>query len=129
MSNCIEIRRGQVFFSATAMNIPAFMAQVQRARETKDAPGYESEAACNDSVFWWFLSTNVFEGAGGVVVQFGRGRSTHCWRDFYATCKVINKYMRKEKMHVFLLADEGDGFDTWGNMCVAFGRNAEPFEY
>jgi len=133
MSNCIELRRSSVLFSASELDVPAFMAQVERTKEMKDAPEYDpghyNEAACNDSIFWWFLSTNVFQGAGGVVVRFGRGRSTHCWRDFYATCCAINKYMKREKKHTFVGADECDGFATWCDVKVQFGPGMEPFEY
>lgn len=137
MSNCIELRRSAVYFGGFDLDIPAFMAQVQRVKEMKNAPGYDNEAACNDSVFWWFLGDNISCGNctvasrkfEGVVVEFGKGRSTHTWRDFYATCRAISKYMKRPKTHNFLVADEYDGFATWGALKVQFGPGMKPFEY
>jgi hypothetical protein len=130
MSNCINIRRSKVFFGAMDMDVQGFVKEVQRIHALpRDPYNEKDQATWRESCIWWFLGRNVTPGAGGVVVEFGEGKSDHTWRDFCSVCKIIGSYMKRVKKHTFDLADEGDGFTTRGAFQVTFGKDVEPFRY
>ncbi len=123
MSNCVEIKRQDVWFGAEEIDIPKFRELVDRVNLLPQPPDGLKD---RDGYFaWWFLSSNVEFGLAGLVIHFGRGRSSHTWRDLQGTLMVLGQFMLKPKKHVFRIADELDGFESWGWCKVGWDENGK----
>jgi len=120
VSNCITFERnGSVTFTSDDIDIPALSLQIALCKE--------------DDTTWWYLATNTDISAdlSQATVHFGRGRSSHTWRDFHATVNhVLNPLMKRRKAHTFVLSDESDGHGSRYKYTVTFGAyKSDAFVY
>jgi hypothetical protein len=131
MSNCIEFVSGSsVSFSPDEIDceeLEKFLqplvsfseADFQKIRERR---ALTTELVCG----WWFLALNTdlwhdHEGLfTEVIIKFGEGRSSHCWRDFQGTLEVLSQFMLREKHRTLVVSDEGDGYKTRHAVDVEF---------
>lgn len=102
MSNCIDIHNSRLELSKEIFNIPGFKEWFNK-QEVKDKGGYTH--------FYWFLSNNTTIKEDKVIIEIGRGFSSHTWRDFRWLVWVLNPFFIKPIRHIFKIADECDGFD------------------
>lgn len=122
MSNCIKIEmKARVDFKPYEIDSIGLYNFIKEANEKvnrkncvkyegtdKDSPGNNYIAA------WWFLTGNVeFRKTGSVTIWFGESnRSSHTWRDFRYTLKVLSSFVKTTKWNNFGISDEYDGYET-----------------
>lgn len=118
MSNCIDLRNNEVYFSKDEIDLPKLKALVDSVPQTYD----EASKIGGDTEFvWWFLASNTIMDDNGAFINFGAGESTHTWRDFRSLInRILKPLMLKEKTHTFQANDEG--FPGWGSLIVVFGK-------
>ena len=116
MSNCVEIREGSVLeFSPDEIDSKALFAFLKKAEEliSVDNCVDDTPELVNYRMAWWFLSMNTFTGIGDhVFVRLGKGRSSHTLRDLEGTINLVKTFLKKEKVFMLSIADEGDGYTT-----------------
>jgi len=106
MSNCI-------FFhdSTEVVRFSPFDMSVMRMRSLlndcpRNLPDWEKDPI-NYNV-WYYLKYNTTVNADGVFIAFGRGRSSHTWRDFrWLVNGILKPIMLRDKEHTFVMTDEG----------------------
>lgn len=110
MSNCIELHNCEVEFTEDEFDVEAYIKVMENSKVSPKAPSLGDN-------FAWFLADNSIvkantNGTKSIIIRFGRGRSSHTWRDFRWVVWYLNQFIKKPKAHIFTAADEGDGFDN-----------------
>lgn len=109
MSNCVDLWRETVVFLSHEIKLDEFKQLVQTAPEIR-LNHTLTDLECDQYEAWWFLQKNtVFHPDGWCAIRFGRGRSSHTWRDLQGTLSTIAKFMKRVKHHKFVASDESDG--------------------
>lgn len=112
MSNCVEIRNPEV-------QIPPGVIDVALWRRRVDSKA-------DDPIFYWFLAENhILYPDGSMTIRFGKGRSSHTWRDLYQTAMLLAEVATAGRPYrcVFQVADESDNFEAVESIGFAFGRD------
>jgi hypothetical protein len=108
MSNCIQIGgKGTVTLAAGSFNVEGLRALVDAVRDLPTAPTDDGYIA------WWFLTASVFTDRS-VRIKFGRGRSSHTYRDFRATLWLLAKFALEPIELRFKLLDRENPREGWG---------------
>lgn len=102
MSNAIFIEKNMVEFSKDEFDIPGY-SEIHRQHENHPKLSRDLEVG---DLFCWFLRDNTEYKGDKVVIRFGEGNSQHTWRDFAQTINFLKQFMKKNKKHIFKLADE-----------------------
>ena len=127
MSNCIHFHNPEVFFSAAEFQVSDFRSRCERLKSFlpwKMPDATDEERA--EQYFVWYLACNSKFTQDGVMVSFGEGHSTHTHRDFRYTVEyLLAPYMKRNKVHTFVLSDEYDGFKSKFRQMVVFRRKKE----
>lgn len=122
MSNCIEIKNHLVTFTGEEIDIEKFK---KIAEEHKNHPRTFNEMKVEDA-FCWFIRDNHVVRKDSVKIRFGKGASSHTWRDFAQTINLLQSLMKKERVHFFVIADEG-GYERFSDYKVTFGRKYDKY--
>lgn len=121
MSNCIELRRSVVLFTATEIELTKFKELIDQSKD-------DDKNKFEDTVKYlvrWFLWRNTEFVTDSVIVQFGEGESSHTFRDFRQTINLVLKpLMKKSKTHTFQAKDSDDQ-SGWFNWPVDFFKGVE----
>lgn len=121
MSNCIEIELSRVTFKAHQFRVGDYQKLIEGHR-----PHLEQHSPALDDNVCWFLTKNSSFQDGSVTIAFGRGRSSHTWRDFRWAIWFLNQYFIAPTKHTFLISDESDGFKKQFPLTVSWPyRSAE----
>jgi len=122
MSNCIHIEgNARVHFEPDEIDAQGLKELLDKAEEKVSELNCVSEEIEPDlRLAWWYLPQTKIREDNSVDIHFGLGRSTHTWRDFRGTLKVINKFVKKPKVHTFQISDESDAFEEVVNSIVVF---------
>jgi len=121
MSNCIDLHHYTVRFGQEEIDSRAFESFLATAEKEINGCNCASEEVDRElDTAWWFLCENTTVDEDSITIRFGRGRSTHTWRDFKATLKLLSKFIKNPVKHIFAVADEFDGFDTLDEIVVNF---------
>jgi len=104
MSNCIDIELSRVTLTPKQFRVRNYQKLIEGHR-----PHLEHQNTLDDNVCW-FLTRNSFFQDGSVTIAFGKGRSSHTWRDFRWAIWFLNQYFIAPTKHTFLISDESDGF-------------------
>ncbi len=109
MSNCIELHNYEVVFSQDEFDVETYLKVLEEHKEHKRTPEL-------DDSFCWFLRDNSSvktntDGIKSIIIRFGKGQSSHTWRDFKWTIWYLNQFIKKPKTHTFTASDEFDGFN------------------
>lgn len=105
MSNCIDIDLSRVTLKPEQFRVRDY----QRLIESHQ-PHLQDQIKLDDNVCW-FLTRNSYFKDGSVTIAFGRGRSSHTWRDFRWAVWFLNQYFTVPTNHTFLISDECDGYE------------------
>ena len=117
MSNCIAIVKGDVAFHKSVLNIPALRSKIEAVKGIKE-PTIDEDGKW---MIWYFLEANTAFHGDYALINFGAGRSVHCWRDFFGLLNhVIKPLMLGSKSHKFLAMDTDSGENKWCSMTVNF---------
>ncbi len=126
MSNCISIRASEVIFTLEELDISGLMTLLDSVRAVTDYHDLDT-LSHDQQIAWWFLAQNTHLLDGGrVSIKFGRGRSSHTWRDFGATLVLLSKFVRIPKRHTFYISDEFDGFKAQAPWRINFKTPNDP---
>ena len=117
MSNCITIDNPTVRFNPGVLDDQALSGLLNSASENitlKNCTNEELDA--DERMAWWFLCENTMTFKNGtVVINLGRGRSSHTWRDFKGTLQILSRFVKKDFHYTFQIRDEVDDFDQAEN--------------
>jgi hypothetical protein len=114
MSNCITLYSptNKVTFTSDEISIEGVEDLLVRCGGvTQDNVSKQSwDVQC----IWWYLETctEFAQDKRSVTIDFGKGRSSHTWRDFKATLHWLKPLMKVRKTHRFVMSDEYDGDAT-----------------
>lgn len=118
MSNCIQIHNNKIIFTPEEFNIESFEKLRKEHSEHKDKSPKNLDI--RDTFCWFLRSNSRLLGNGALEISFGRGASSHTWRDFQQTIWFLNQFIKMPKTHTFQIADEYDGFDTIEPLTINF---------
>lgn len=120
MSNCIEIELSRVTLNSQQFRVRDYQKLIESHRPHLEHPPQLDDNVC------WFLTKNSHFQDGSVTIAFGRGRSSHTWRDFRWAIWFLNQYFIAPTKHTFLISDECDGFEKQFPLTVGWPyRSAE----
>ena len=122
MSNSIELYRFVVTFTPQEFDVVKFKELLGRySYDIKPSWNPETREENDYYVLWWFLGANSeVDENDNVTIRFGRGNSTHTWRDFRSVIWLLNRFIKRPKIHQFLVADEFDDYENVGSLRVSW---------
>lgn len=112
MSNCLHFLRYSPCFNSDDMDIEGYKRFIQSIpateiyREAREKLGEGSD----EMMGWWFLARNSEFHDYFVQIHFGRGRSSHTYRDFQGTLDVLKQFILRNYFYTFKCTGEEDGF-------------------
>lgn len=119
MSNCIELHQHVVTIPKDRFDVDSFEKLREKYKNGSKTP--DSSVGFDEYIYCWFLRDNSrVDENGNLVIEFGKGNSTHTWRDFRQTLWLLNPFFKLPVVHIFMVADEMDGFDSIGPLTVHF---------
>jgi hypothetical protein len=121
MSNCIYIYNPTVQFKPSEINISGLLSLLNSVKTITDSKDLDLLTP-DQCMAWWYLTGNTSYVNGKLYIHFGQGRSSHTWRDFRGTLRVLSKFVIQPKSNIFTMSDEYDGHKTRFHCIVDFKK-------
>ena len=114
MSNCITLHDHTVRFPPSHFDVEKYREIMEEHAKHPASP------ELGDSFCWFLRDNSEINEENVLVVEFGRGRSSHTHRDFKQTLRFLSQFVTRPMSHRFLASDEYDGFNSVFPLIIEF---------